>query len=339
MLAAAVSAAQLKFDFGEFQAGESPTNFHAALAGEGQPAQWKIVMDDVPSAFTPLTDKAPSVNQRGVLAQQSEDMTDEHFPMFVYDGDTFHDFTFSTRFKIVSGLAEQMAGIVFRYQNTSNFYVLRASALGHNVRFYKVVDGIRADPLGPQLDVVAGAWHTLAVQCHGNEITCFFDGKPIMPPLQDNSFSVGQIGFWTKSDSVSYFSDATLDYTPRIPAAQSLVDSIMEKQPRILTLRIYTLDDKGEPKIIASNVAQEVGQPGETAEKIAISDGTVSFGKSAGVVAISLPFRDRNGDPIAAVRVRLKSFFGETQENAVTRASLILKQMEAQITTSKDLLE
>ena len=38
----------------------------------------------------------------------------------------------------------QMAGMVFRFQNASNFYVVRASALGHNVRFYKMVDGVRA---------------------------------------------------------------------------------------------------------------------------------------------------------------------------------------------------
>ena len=49
---------------------------------------------------------------------------------FIYDGQQFKDFKFTTRFKIIGGTVEQMAGVVFRFQNESNFYVLRASALG-----------------------------------------------------------------------------------------------------------------------------------------------------------------------------------------------------------------
>lgn len=337
--AATAFGAQIKFDFGDYQPNSSPTNFQWALAGGGRPGGWTIVEDDVPSAFAPFKGGAPLFNKRGVLAQTGGDMTDEHFPMFIYEGNIFRDFKFSARFKIVSGIAEQMAGLVFRYQDASNFYVLRASALGHNVRFYKVVDTIRSDPIGPDYNVTTGVWHTLAVQCHGNEITCWLDDKQIMPQLQDNTFTEGKVGFWTKSDSLTYFSDATIDYTPRIPAAQALVNNIIAKEPRILTLRIYTLDGQGRPTVIASNVATEIGKPGEDAETAAINNGTVSFGKSRGVVAITLPFRDRNGDPMAAVRIRLKSFFGETQDNAVTRATMILKLMEDQITTSQDLLE
>ena len=107
-----------------------------------------------------------------------------------------------------------MAGVVFRFQNESNFYVIRASALGHNMRFYKVVNGVRSDPIGPETDISAGVWHTLAVQCQGNQITCWLDGKLVMPPLQDNTFTAGKIGFCTKSDAVSYFGDTTITYTP-----------------------------------------------------------------------------------------------------------------------------
>jgi hypothetical protein len=334
-----VCGAEIKINFNVFSEGSTPTNFQSALAGAGSPGSWKIVMDEVPSAFTALTPLAPIANHQGVLAQTSQDATDEHFPMFVYDGGPFRDFKAGVHFKIVSGVTEQMAGLVFRFQNASNFYVVRASALGHNVRFYKMVNGIRSDPLGPQLDIAAGAWHTLAVQCQGNQISISLDDQPVMPPLQDNTFAAGKIGLWTKSDAVSYFSDLTIDYTPLIPAAQALVNNIMEKQPRILGLRIYALDDKGQPHIIASKDENEVGQPGTDAEKDAIANGKVYYGKKDGVDAITLPFRDRNGEPMAAVRVRLKSFFGETQDNAVTRATLLIKTMQAQITTSDDLLK
>lgn len=338
-VAGAVRGAEIKIDFSDFATGSTPTNFTAALSGSGQPGSWKVVMDEVPPLLAPLTDRAPSVTRRAVLAQTSQDATDEHFPLFVYDGETFKNFKFTTRFKIVSGTAEQMAGLVFRYQNPTNFYVVRASALGRNVRFYKMVDGVRSDPIGPQLEISTNTWHTLAVQCHGNEITCWFDDQLVMPPLQDNTFTAGKVGFWTKSDAVSYFGDPVIEYTPRVPAAQALVRRIMEQQPRIRGLQIYTLDPQGIPHIIASKDESEIGRPGTDAEKDAITAGKVFYGKDSGIVTLTLPFHDRNGDIMGAMRVRLNSFFGETQQNALTRATMILKKMQAQITSSEDLLE
>jgi hypothetical protein len=338
-LAASVSGAEIKIDFSDLSAGSSPTDFHNALAGGGQPGDWKILMDEVPPQFAPLTDKALVVTKRAVLAQTSQNPTDERFPMFIYDGETFKDFQFTTRFKIVGGTVEQMAGVVFRFQNASNFYVVRASALGHNVRFYKVVDGIRSDPIGPQLDITTNVWHIFWIGCQGNQITFRFDGQLLMPPLEDNTFAAGKIGFWTKSDAVSYFSDPVIDYTPRIPAAQSLLKNILEKQPRILGLRIYTLDSQGQPKIIASKDENEMGQPGTDAEKKAITDDAIFYGREKGTDTIVLPFRDRNGDPMAAVRVKLKSFIGETQQNALIRANMILKSMQAQVTSSDQLMQ
>ena len=341
LVAPAVFGTEIKIDFNDFPEGSSPTNFHSVLAGEGQPGEWKIVMDKVPSAFTPLTEPAhPIFDQQAVLAQTSQDPTDNRYPIFVFDGAKFKDFTVTTHFKIISGTAEQMAGIVFRFQNASNFYVFRASALGHDLRFYKMVNGQFADPSVPfAMDISTNVWHTLTVKCEGDQVNCLLD-QTVLPSIQTPStFESGKFGFWTKSDAVSYFGETTIDYTPLISAAQTLVNNIMQMEPRILTLRIYTLDENGRPRVIASNKESEIGQPGEDAEKIAITSGNVSFGKSPGVVAVTLPLRDRNGDPIAAVRVRLKSFWGETQDNAVARATLILHKMEAQVLSSDQLLQ
>jgi hypothetical protein len=331
--------AEIKIDFGDFPTGETPTGFHSALAGGGKPGDWKIIMDDMPSAFTPLTPQAQSVSKRAVLAQTSEDPTDERFPLLIFDKETFKDFKLTTQFKIVSGVMEQMAGVVFRFQNESNFYVVRASTLGHNLRFYKVVDGVRSEPIGPTMDISMSVWHRLAVQCQGNQITCWLDDLLAMPPLNDNTFGVGKIGFWTKSDAVTYFGDTTITYTPRVPMAQLLVQSVMQKQPRILGLRIYTLDDNGAPHVIASKDEREIGKPGTDAEKNALENGEVSFGRGKGTVAITLPLRDRNGDPMAAVRVQLQSFPGETQDTAVTRAITIIKLMQAQAASSDELMQ
>jgi hypothetical protein len=52
-----------------------------------------------------------------------------------------------------------------------------------------------------------------------------------------------------------------------------------------------------------------------------------------------MPLTDHNGDPVAAVRVQLKSFFGETEDTAVGRARLIVKQMQLQVGSGQDLMQ
>ena len=337
LLALSVYGAEIQFNFSDYPEGTTPTNFQAVLAGNGQPGAWSIVTAEVPPLLAPLTDKALVVARHGVLAQTSADPMDERFPMFIFTGEKFRNFKFTTRFKIVSGITEQMAGVVFRYQNASNYYVVRASALGNNVRFYKVVNDVRSEPIGPDVNVTAGDWHSLGVQCEGNQINISFDGHTL-PTLGDNTFTEGQLGFRTKSDAVCYFTDATVDYTPIVPNAQIVVNSIMEKQPRIVTLRIYTAQADGTTDVVASNDAAEIGKAGTEAEENAIKNGTVSFVREKGIVSMTLPLHDRNGEFIAAVRVRLKSFFGETQDNALTRARIVVKQIQDQVMSDKDLL-
>lgn len=328
LLALSVSAAQVQFNFGATPAGRLPTNFLATLAGAGQPPAWQVVLDAVPPLLAPLTDKAPEVTKRGVLAQTSPDATDERYPLCVYTGEVFRDFKFTTRFKLVSGVTEQMAGVVFRFQNPSNFYVVRVSGLGKNIAFYKMVKGQIVSPIKMPLEIKPGTWHELSVDASGNYLVVSLDGKKMFPTITDNTPPDGQLGFWTKSDAVSYFADAVVDYTPRIPVAQSLVNAVMEKQPRIISLRLYTLAGTNTTRIIASKDLAEVGQAGTDAELAAIRDGTISYGKENGEVMVTLPLHDRNGEDIAAVRFRLKSFFGETEGNAVNRARLLLKQMQ-----------
>ena len=95
LLALAVSThgAELVFNFGDAASDKIPEGFTNVVAGSGEPGVWKVVMDDMPSAFTSLTDKSPSVSRRAVLAQTSMDLTDERFPMLVYTKATFDDFT------------------------------------------------------------------------------------------------------------------------------------------------------------------------------------------------------------------------------------------------------
>jgi len=334
------SAAEHSFNFGDMPLDQPPPGFRSTVAGQGKPGDWKIILDEVPPLLAPLTDKAPAVARRAVLAQLAQGMTDEHFPMLVFEQETYGDFTLTTRFKIVSGIAEQMAGIAFRLQDEKNFYVVRASALGNNVRFYKVVNGERGNLIGPEIEIPKGVWNELAVECKGNQIRFLLNGRELIPPLTDNSFSSGKIAFWTKSDSVSYFTDTKLTYTPRELLAAVLVRDALKKYPRLQGLRVYGM--RGTPpqlQIVGSNHEKEIGQPGGRAEQDVLERGTMYYAKGKESVSVTLPLRDRNGDPVAAVCVVMKSFPGQTEQNAIVRAMPIVTQMQARVQNANDLTQ
>ncbi len=160
-----------------------------------------------------------------------------------------------------------------------------------------------------------------------------------MPSLQDETFDAGKIGFWTKSDSVTHFGATSITYTPVVPMAELMVQRVLQEQPRILNLRVYALDKSGTARVIACKEPTEMGLIGSTNEMGAITNGATFYGRGKGTVAVTMPLTDRNGDPIAAVRIQLKSFLGETRDNALMRARFVVQAMQAQIQSSQDLTE
>ncbi len=334
-------AAERTFDFSELAINDSPTGCVSVVAGTGKPGVWKIVADEVALPGRSAGGNAPAVAKQSVVAQTAEDFTDEHFPMLILGDDTYGDFKLTTRFKIVSGIVEQMAGIAFRVQDERNYYVVRVSALGNNFRFYKVVNGERGPLLGGTISVAPKTWHEITVECRGNQIHCALDGNTnIIPTLTDNSFSSGRIAYWTKSDSVSYFTGTHIEYTPREPMVQSLVREAMVSYPRLLGLQVFMLmGQPPEPKLVASNDEKEIGTPGRKSDADVIRTGTIYLDKQRDTVTVFMPLRDRNGDAAASVRVKMKAFPGQTEENAIARAMPVIKQMQEHAPASADWTE
>jgi hypothetical protein len=338
-----VTGAERKFDFTEFREDQTPPGFRSTLTGKGKPGDWKVIQEEVPSLLPPLTSQ-PSPTMRTthlVLAQLSQDPTDEHFPLLIYEEEKFGDFTLTTQFKTVSGVVEQMAGIAFRVLNESNYYVVRASSLGNTFRFYKVLNGQRGPPVGPDVPVPPGTWQQLIVECKGNQIRCLLNGKELISVTDKaNAITSGKIGFWTKSDSVSYFGNTTIEYVPFETSAQKIVRDVLHRYPRLLAVKIYVPGkDATRTKVIASGDEHELGQPGAKTEQEVIGRGETYFGKEKDVVSVIMPLRDRNGDAMAAVRVVMKSFPGQTEENAIIKAAPIVKEIQARAQTLDDLLD
>lgn len=335
-----ISAAEHVFDFGDLREGQTPPGFRSALTGKGKPGEWRILLDEVPPVFEPLSPQAARKNKRPVLAQLSRDTTDDRYALLIYDGETYADFTVKTRFKIVDGQAEQMAGLAFRIQDENNYYYVRASALGNTFYFFKFVKGELIGPIGSKVEISRGEWHELMVECKGSKITCSLDGKALIPQMQQDTFAKGKIGYWTKSDSVSYFCDTKITYIPLEAPAQVIVRKLMEGYPRLLAIKIYVPDkEPGSTRLIASSDPSERGQPGGKSEREVISTGETYYGKEKDSVSVISPVRDRNGDILGAARIVMKTFRGQTEQNAIIRATPIVKQIQDRVTSMEDLVE
>jgi hypothetical protein len=200
-------------DFNSDKVGQQPNGFTAALSGNGKPGVWTIIRDEA----------APESGN--VLAQTDADPTSYRFPVSVFDGFSAKDVDVSVRFKPVSGKKDQAAGIVWRYKDKDNYYIVRANALENNVVLYKVENGKRTDlPLkgegrtyGKKTPVPGGQWSTLRVVARGNLFEVYFNDAKLYE-VEDETFKdAGKVGLWTKADSVTYFDD--LKITPLAAAA------------------------------------------------------------------------------------------------------------------------
>ena len=190
--------------FDSDEVGKTPGDFTTALTGGGGEVSWVVREDST----------APSGGK--VLEQTSADQTDYRFPLCILKRPSVKDVAVFTRFKAVAGTVDQAAGVVVRYQDKDNYYVVRANALEDNVRLYKVEKGKRSQFAGVDVKVSGSEWHTLKLSVKGNHFQVFFDDKPLFEADDKTFTKSGGVGLWTKADSVTEFDDfVVVGYDPR----------------------------------------------------------------------------------------------------------------------------
>jgi hypothetical protein len=171
----AVGAAEI-VNFDSAQPGSAPAGWTVAMTHTGGAPKWEILND--PSA--------PS--KPNVLAQTSSDPTDGRFPLAIFDKASFQDGELSVGCKAISGRVDQGAGLVWRYRDPNNYYLVRANALEGNVVLYKVQNGRRssiapkgtaAGTYGVNHKVPSKTWNTLRVTFNGPLFTVYFNGEKL----------------------------------------------------------------------------------------------------------------------------------------------------------------
>jgi len=205
VLAAAPKVVFIGFD--SFRPGTLPAGWTARMTHSGDHPRWEVVLD------------ASAPSRPAVLAQLSTDRTAGRFPLAILENSSFLDGSLTVSFKPVSGVVDQAAGIVWRFRDPDNYYIVRANALENNIVLYKVAGGLRTSiapkglpsrSYGVKHTIPNGRWSTLRVDVDGSRFTVILNGERLFEAEDTTLQSVGKVGLWTKADSVIYFDDFTI---------------------------------------------------------------------------------------------------------------------------------
>lgn len=177
--------------------GQIPPGWTVAMTSPGPAPHWQILKDET----------APT--QPYVLAQTSHEAHDgSRCPLAIFDGMSVRNADVSVRMKPVSGREERAGGVVWRYRDANNYYVVRANSLLNTVALFKVENGHvrQLSALVPH-DIPVNTWSILKVSVRGDKFQVYVNHRRVLEG-QDATFrGAGKVGLWTMADAVTYFDD------------------------------------------------------------------------------------------------------------------------------------
>ncbi|MBI4871739.1 MAG: hypothetical protein HY814_09235 [Candidatus Riflebacteria bacterium] len=183
--------------------GQAPDDFKSIRVGGARDGRWRIQGEK----------GAPSGSK--VLMQLDLDPAPGRNLFALVRDLTFRDVTLSVQCKAVSGQTARAAGLVLRYQDERGYYRAWVDALEGMVRLDVLRAGKRRLLAEQQVEVAQGTWSQLRVDAHATDFDVFWNGKHLLECQDETLTYSGQIGLWTKDDSVFAFDDVSADPTGR----------------------------------------------------------------------------------------------------------------------------
>jgi hypothetical protein len=178
------------------------SNFDADMVG-ATPAGWVAGVTGRGSFRWTVEADASAPSRPNVLKQGGRG----DFPWCVKSATSVTDGFVEVKFKPLSGAEDQAGGVVWRWKDGDNYYVARANALEDNVSLYYVQNGRRVTIKYAEAPVARKQWHTLRVEFTGKRARVVLDGKAYIEVEDEHIAGPGQVGLWTKADSVVLFDD------------------------------------------------------------------------------------------------------------------------------------
>ncbi len=190
------------WDFDQDKAGQ-PASGWTALEG-----QW-VVIPDATAPSKPNTYGLPPGRLMSSLMAALN-----YYPMTVVSDKTeYSDFTLETTFKSVGGRFDCSGGIIFRYVDPKNFYVLSAGCPSDFFALSRMSKGTLSNLKQVVVPTDKDTWYKIKVVAQGSHFMCY-DNDKMEFDYDDNKIAQGRIGLWARDDSQARFDNVTLTLPP-----------------------------------------------------------------------------------------------------------------------------
>lgn len=223
IFSAAAMAESLRVDVAKDKAGSEPVNF-VAMVGN-----WVVAQDGGKNVLMVdgrqwkkgqpaggLADKA-----RLIYGSRHEEFIDNvkafaYFPYAVAQGiDDFRNGEIGMRFQLIDGQLDQCAGILFNLKTNGDYLTVRFNGKEDNLVLWTFNKGKRSFVKKGSEDMPLGMkqWHSMKISIKGTKLEGYLNGKLLLQYTLAEPVT-GKVGVWSKTDSVSYYDDYTVNAAP-----------------------------------------------------------------------------------------------------------------------------
>ena len=187
---ATVAASEAMRTFDDDPVGSAPPGFTFTVTRQIDSDHWLVERQNGNGFLTHLLDPT---ERRG-------------FAIAVLDGLTSKDLAIAARLRLSGGIRE--GGLIWRYQDASNFYMARLDLLDQKLAIDRVFRGNRIRIEGTDdLELDPEAWHALRVRNEDERIRVYLGGVKVFD-IKDRTFrQAGGVGLWASGESTISFDD------------------------------------------------------------------------------------------------------------------------------------
>jgi hypothetical protein len=161
------------------------------VSGLGGPAVWEVRVERLL-----LDGKA--------LVETSRETQPNRFPLCIADRPVAKNAEVELSFVVHDGRIARVAGIVLRFADPLDFYVVEADALAGSVRLLRIVNGEIA---GRPMALRTGEKQTLRIKAIDTNFSVSLDGKVLFETHDDGIATPGRFGIGSRADSLTSFGD------------------------------------------------------------------------------------------------------------------------------------
>jgi hypothetical protein len=174
--------------------GSGPDGCTPALSGLGGPVVWEVRLERLL-----LDGKA--------LVETSRQADPNRYPLCIADLPVAKNAEVELSFVIHAGVHARAAGLVLRFADPQDYYVVEADALDDKVRLSRVLNGERREIAARAVPLAVAQAQTLKVKAVETSFSVFLDGKFLFETRDSGIASPGRFGIWSRADSATGFGD------------------------------------------------------------------------------------------------------------------------------------